>query len=93
MGVIGGALGQEVGSNLAGLIGRRIAGQKGGEAASRIGRIAGGVVGSAFPMFKKGGKVNKTGLALVHKGEYILPASVKPTKAQKAKVAKKKAKK
>lgn len=90
MGVIGAAVGQEVGSNIAGLIGKRIAGRKGGEAASRIGRVAGGVLGGAFPMFKKGGKVNKTGLALVHKGEYVLPAGVAPTKAQKAKVAKKK---
>ena len=52
-----------------------------------------GLAGAAFPMFKKGGKVNKTGLAILHKNEYVLPAGVKPTKAQKAKVAKKKAKK
>jgi hypothetical protein len=91
MGPISGAVGSELGSGIAGLIGRRVAGRKGGEIASRIGRVAGGVVGGALPMFKKGGKVNKTGLAVVHKGEYVLPAGVKPTKAQKAKVAKKKA--
>jgi hypothetical protein len=38
--------------------------------------------------FKKGGRVKKTGPALVHKGEFVLPASVKPTKSQLAKVAK-----
>ena len=37
--------------------------------------------------YKKGGKVTKTGKALVHKGEYILPKGVKPTKAQVKKVA------
>lgn len=93
MGAIGGAVGSEAGSALAGMIGKRVAGRKGGEAAARIGRVAGGVIGSAFPFFKKGGKVNKTGLAILHKNEYVLPASVKPTKAQKAKVAKLKMKK
>ena len=38
--------------------------------------------------YKTGGKVKKTGLAVVHKNEYVLPVSVKPTKAQKTKVMK-----
>lgn len=40
-------------------------------------------------IFKKGGRVKKTGVALVHKGEFVLPVGVKPTKAQLKKVAKK----
>lgn len=52
-------------------------------------------IGNAAPVpqFKTGGKVKKTGLAKVHKGEFVLPKEVKPTKAQRAKVAKLKAKK
>ena len=37
--------------------------------------------------FKTGGRVKRTGKALVHKNEYVLPAGVEPTKAQKKKVA------
>ena len=34
------------------------------------------MAGSApIPMYKKGGRVKKTGLAIVHKGELIIPAS------------------
>ena len=93
MGGLGAVIGSEAGGGLGRLIGKKIGGRRGGDAGANIGRAAGGIAGAAFPLFKKGGKVNKTGLALVHKGEYVLPAGVKPTKAQKAKVAKKKAKK
>ncbi len=93
MGVLGGAIGSEAGSFIGSKLGKAIGGKAGKQAGANIGRVAGGLAGGAFPMFKKGGKVKKTGLALVHKNEYILPAGVKPTKAQKAKVAKKKAKK
>jgi hypothetical protein len=41
-----------------------------------------------MPEFKKGGKVKKTGPIMAHKGEYVLPASVKPTKKQVSKVSK-----
>ena len=92
MGVLGGAIGSEAGSFLGSKLGG-LAGKKGAQAGANIGRVAGGLAGGAFPMFKKGGKVKKTGLAVVHKGEYVLPKGVKPTKAQKARVAKKKAKK
>ena len=37
-----------------------------------------------------GGAVDKTEMALVHKGEYMLPKGVKPTPAQRRAVAKKK---
>ena len=36
--------------------------------------------------FKTGGRVAKTGQALVHAGEYILPKGVKPTAEQKKQV-------
>jgi len=42
---------------------------------------------------EKGGEVKKTGPVIVHKNEYVLPAGVKPTKAQRKAVAKGKAKK
>jgi hypothetical protein len=44
--------------------------------------------GHKLPEFKKGGKVKKTGPIMAHKGEYVLPASVKPTKKQMSKVSK-----
>jgi hypothetical protein len=36
--------------------------------------------------FKLGGRVKKTGTALVHAGEYVLPKGIKPTKDQIASV-------
>lgn len=38
--------------------------------------------------YKIGGKVKKTGLAYIHKDEYILPKGIKPTKTQQKAVAK-----
>ncbi len=92
MGGLGAVIGSEAGGGLGRLIGKKIGGRRGADAGANIGRAAGGIAGAAFPMFKKGGKVKKTGLALVHKNEYILPANAKPTKAQKAIVAKNKKK-
>ena len=43
--------------------------------------------------FDEGGEVKKTQVAKVHKGEYVLPAGVKPTKGQRKAVAKGKGKK
>lgn len=79
-----GVIGAELGGTLGGALGQKFGGSAGGE----IGRVLGKVGGGLIPWFKKGGKVNKTGPAIVHKGEYVLPASVKPTKAQKMAVAK-----
>ena len=42
----------------------------------------------SYPAFKTGGIVKRTGLALIHKNEYILPKGIKPTKAQREKVNK-----
>ena len=48
-----------------------------------------------IPAFKNGGRVsgkkNKSKLAVVHGGEFILPVGVAPTKSQKSAFAKKKA--
>lgn len=63
-------------------------------AVREIGNIGQAVADTVpVPAYKTGGKVKKTTMAKVHKGEYVLPVGVKPTKAQKAKVAKLKAKK
>lgn len=80
-----GLLGSQLGGIAGGALGQKYGGKTGGE----IGKVLGTAAGAAFPYFKKGGKVTKTGLAVVHKGEYVLPSGVKPTKAQKAAVAKK----
>jgi hypothetical protein len=51
----------------------------------REGGEIGGTVGSNLATtlgYRKGGRVKKTGKALVHKGEFVLPRGVKPTKAQ-----------
>jgi hypothetical protein len=93
MGGLGAVIGSEAGGGLGRLIGKKIGGRRGGDAGANIGRAAGGLAGAAFPIFKKGGKVKKTGLAYLHANEFVLPSSVKPTKAQKAKVAKLKMKK
>tara|TARA_R110000823_G_scaffold311379_2_gene436816 strand:+ start:149 stop:409 length:261 start_codon:yes stop_codon:yes gene_type:complete len=79
MGLFGNILGKFAGGALGGLIG----GKKGRE----LGQELGSAGGSLLP-FKKGGYVKKTTPALLHAGEFVLPASVKPTKSQKAAVAK-----
>lgn len=82
MGVIGGLLGGAAGNYLGG----RFLGNAGG------GQAAGAALGSLLP-FEKGGRVpgakGKPKVILAHAGEYVLPVGVKPTKAQKAAVAKK----
>ena len=82
-----GAFGNQLGSFLGGMAGRRFGKS---DNAQKLGEGLGGLAGSYLP-FKKGGlvkgKKGKPVKALLHGGEYVLPASVKPTKAQKAKVA------
>lgn len=79
-----GFIGSQIGSIAGGALGKKY----GGSTGEQIGKIAGGALGLAFPYFKEGGQVKKTGLAYVHKNEFVLPAGVKPTKAQKKAVAK-----
>jgi hypothetical protein len=96
MGVIGTAIGTYGGAGLGEFLGKSLdkkigSGNIAQEAGKNIGRVVGGAAGSLLP-FKLGGKVpgpkGKPVKALVHGGEYILPAGVKPTKAQKMAVAK-----
>lgn len=47
----------------------------------------GGLAGSFLP-FEKGGDVPYDTKAILHKGEFVLPANVKPTKAQRKAVKK-----
>jgi hypothetical protein len=79
MGFLGNLLGQGLGYLGGGLFGDSGTGSK-----------IGGALGNFLP-FEKGGKVpggrGKPVPTLLHGGEYILPASVKPTKAQMKKVA------
>ena len=86
-----GMLGSAVGSFAGGKIGRQIAGKTG----HAIGRVIGGVAGGLLP-YKTGGMVKgkrgKPVQILAHGAEYILPVGVKPTKHQKAQVAKRKKK-
>ena len=70
--------------------GRRI----GSKLGSKIGGTMGTIGGAMIPGFAHGGKVmapkNKPAVAIIHGGEYVLPVNAKPTKAQKAIVAKNK---
>lgn len=88
MGLFGSLLGKIGGGLLGGALG--------GERGKEIGGAIGGIGGKFLP-FKKGGRVPQTPTgtqpALLHSGEYVLPANVKPTKAQMKAVNKGKKKK
>jgi hypothetical protein len=93
MGVLGQKLGTLAGKFLGGKVGKLLdfqgLGQKAEDRGSSIGSRLGRYAGEMLP-FKKGGRVKKTGPALVHKGEFILPKGVAPTKSQIIKVRGKK---
>ena len=93
MGLLGGMLGKSLGGVAGGIAGGLIGGKKGRKIGAKLGGDLGGVAGATMTGFKKGGKVKKTQMALVHAGEYVLPKGVKPTKAQVKKVNKGKMKK
>ena len=94
---IGSSLGSLAGSEAGSFIGRKTHSKLGGRIAggvlSSVGKVAGGIGGALLP-FSHGGKVmatkGKQVPALIHGGEYVLPVSAKPTKAQMAIVAKNK---
>ena len=104
MGKLGGKLGSAAGGAVGAYAGKRVGAAKGGVLGGIVGGFAGGQAGSAAGKklgaklipFKKGGKVpggkDKAVPAMLHGGEYVLPANVKPTKAQIKQVAKIKAK-
>ena len=83
MGMFGKILG-----NIAGGLGSKflpLPGVSGGEIDSAIGNLLPFKNGGAV-----GGKKGKPKVILAHGGEYVLPANAKPTKAQKAIVARNK---
>ena len=89
MGMIGSAVGNFAGGQL----GKHFFGKGGQKIGSAIGSVAGGFLSP----YKNGGVVKgpKKGKAvkiIAHTGEFILPVGVKPTKSQKAEVAKRKKK-
>jgi hypothetical protein len=88
-----GQLGEKAGKYIGGKVGRA-AGKKLGkytgvneERGEKVGQDIGTSLGSLTP-YRKGGPVKKTGPALLHKGEYVLPKGVKPTLKQKLQVSK-----
>lgn len=84
MGVIGQQLGAFLGGKLGNLAGGALGKYTGtgAEEGGKIGETLGGnLLGRLIP-FKKGGKIKKTGAALMHKGEFVLPKGVKPTTHQ-----------
>jgi len=87
--MFGSSLGRLGGGLIAHHIARKVGGNP--DDARKIGESVGEVAGRLLP-FKKGGKVKgKKGMPvaiMAHAGEYILPVSVKPTKAQKMAVKK-----
>jgi hypothetical protein len=81
-----GVFGNLIGSGLGSVGGQYFGGDRGRDA----GGVIGGALGGLLP-FRKGGKVpgakGKPRAILAHGGEWVLPVSVKPTKAQKAKIS------
>ena len=91
MGVIGKQIGSFLGRGIGNLAGGAFGGVTGtgADEGGNIGdTIGGNLLGNLIP-FKKGGKVKRTGPILAHKGEFVLPSGVKPTKAQLRRVMKK----
>jgi hypothetical protein len=88
MGLFGSIVGKGLGKVAGGIAGGLVGGKAGKKIGSQLGGQLGGVAGATLTPYKKGGKVPKTGPAMLHKGEFVLPAHVKPTKAQMSAVAK-----
>lgn len=87
MGIFGKILGGTAGKLIGGTAGRLLGGKAGAQIGSQLGGQLGSTAGAVLTPYKKGGKVPKTGPALLHKGEFVLPSHVKPTKAQVKAVA------
>ena len=78
--------GSLIGKALGGLAGQKLGKMLGNEDLGKnLGEMAGGAGGGLLP-FKKGGRVKgkrgKPVAIMAHAGEFVLPSSVKPTKAQ-----------
>jgi len=84
MGKIGRKLGQAAGKAIGGFAGKELGkftGMGQGEG-QKVGQDIGGDILDFLIPFKKGGKIKKKMPVLLHKGEFVLPAKVKPTAAQ-----------
>ena len=87
-----GMIGSAVGSFAGGKLGKHFGGKKGESVGKAIGGLAGGLLPYKNGGVVKGPKKGKAVQIIAHTGEYILPVGVKPTKKQKAQVAKRKKK-
>lgn len=94
MGRIGRALGRIAGGAIGHYAGKRFKKYTGIDEnrGKATGESIGGKLGELLP-FKKGGRIRKTGAIYAHKGEFILPKGVPPTRKQLSKVARGKRKK
>lgn len=90
MGIFGNIIGKSLGGVAGGIAGGFVGGKKGRKIGSKLGSDLGGTAGALLTPYKTGGRVKKTEPALVHKGEFVLPVGVAPTKAQVEAVARKK---
>ena len=90
MGAIGRKLGAALGRSFGNFAGQKLGKYTGigADKGGTIGEDIGGDILEKLIPFKKGGKVKRTGPIYAHKGEFVLPKGVPPTKAQRAKVAK-----
>jgi hypothetical protein len=88
MGGLGAIFGRGAGKALGSGLGKLIGGKAGKKLGASLGSELGTAAGATLIPYKNGGKVPKTGPALLHKNEFVLPAGVKPTAAQKKEVAK-----
>ena len=87
-----GMIGSAVGSFAGGKLGKHFGGKKGESVGKAIGGLAGGLLPYKCGGVVKGPKKGKAIKIIAQTGEYILPVGVKPTKKQKAQVAKRKKK-
>ena len=90
MGIFGNIVGKSLGKVAGGIAGGLVGGKAGRKIGSKLGSDLGGTAGALLTPYKLGGKVKKTEPALVHKGEFVLPVGVAPTKSQVEAVARKK---
>jgi len=78
-------IGKKIGRGLGSLLGKVGSSLSGGSVSGKCGQEVGGAIGgglgSLLP-FKKGGRVRRNTRALLHKGEYVLPRGVNPTRSQ-----------
>ena len=80
MGVLGGIIGGGIGDLLGGVVGKAI-GQE--DLVKELGSSGGAMVGGTLIPFENGGYVVNTTPALLHAGEFVLPANARPTLEQK----------